>query len=77
MPTAFADEIDVLAKAKRAIGGDYVPSDAEPYMCEAQQDYFRRLLLEWKKSIFDASADTLQQLQDFHLIWAEMECFGL
>ena len=33
-------------------------------MCEAQQDYFRRLLLEWKKSIFDASADTLQQLQD-------------
>jgi DnaK suppressor protein len=64
MPIGFADEIDVLAKAKRAIGGDYVPSDAEPYMCDAQQDYFRCLLLEWKKSIFDASADTLQQLQD-------------
>jgi len=64
MPTAFADEIDVLAKAKRAIGGDYVPSDAEPYMSEPQLDYFRRLLLEWKKSILDAAAGTLQQLQD-------------
>jgi DnaK suppressor protein len=64
MSTTLGDEIDVLAKAKRLTGGDYVPNDAEPYMCEAQQDYFRRLLLTWKKSIFEASADTLQQLQD-------------
>jgi DnaK suppressor protein len=65
MPTTIrADEIDVLAKAKKAIGGDYVPDDSQPYMGEAQLDYFRRLLLEWKKSILDASADTLQQLQD-------------
>jgi DnaK suppressor protein len=64
MPTRLSDEIDVLAKAKRAIGGGYVPNDKEPYMCEAQQDYFRRLLNEWKKSILDASAGTLQQLQD-------------
>ena len=64
MPTAIADEIDVLAKAKRSIGGEYMPNDAETYMGEAQQDYFRRLLLEWKKSIFDAAAGTLQQLQD-------------
>jgi len=28
-------------------------------MNEAQQDYFRRLLLEWKKSILSASAGTL------------------
>ena len=64
MRTALADEIDVLAKAKRTLGDEYVPSDAEPYMNSAQQDYFRRLLLAWKKSILDASAGTLQQLQD-------------
>ncbi len=64
MPTAMGDEIDVLAKAKRAIGSDYVPSDSEPYMSATQRDYFRRLLLEWKKLILEASADTLQHLQD-------------
>jgi DnaK suppressor protein len=64
MATSLADEIDVLAKAKRSIGGEYVPNEDEPYMCDAQQDYFRRLLLAWKKSILDAAAGTLQQLQD-------------
>lgn len=64
MASSIADEIDVLAKAKRALGSDYVPDDSEPYMSEGQQDYFRRLLLQWKKSILDASAGTLQQLQD-------------
>ena len=62
--TVLSDEIDVLAKAKRAIGGDYTPSDAEPYMSETQLDYFRRLLGEWKKSILLSSAGTLQSLQD-------------
>jgi len=64
MPFEIADEIDVLAKAKRSIGTDYVPNDSDEYMCEQQLDYFRRLLLEWKKSILDAAAGTLQQLQD-------------
>lgn len=64
MPTSLADEIDVLAKARREIGGDYTPAEKEPYMCEAQQDYFRKLLNGWKRLILDASADTLQQLQD-------------
>lgn len=64
MATALSDEIDVLAKAKRALGGSYVPEENEPYMCEVQLDYFRRLLLAWKKSILDAAAGTLQQLQD-------------
>ena len=64
MATVLADEIDVLAKARRALPMDYVPSDDEPYMGEAQMDYFRRLLLEWKKSILSASAGTLQLLQD-------------
>jgi DnaK suppressor protein len=64
MANGGSDEIDVLAKAKRQIAGDYFPTDDEPYMGEAHLDYFRRLLLSWKKSIFDASAGTLQQLQD-------------
>ena len=65
MPTTtLADEIDVLAKAKRAIGGAYLPTADEAYMNEGQQDYFRKLLMAWKRSILDASAGTLQQLQD-------------
>jgi DnaK suppressor protein len=58
------DEIDVLAKARRSIEDGYAPSSDEPYMSDAQLDYFRRLLLEWKKSILAAAAGTLQQLQD-------------
>jgi len=64
MPTALADEIDVLAKAKREIGTDYVPTDKEQYMCEEHQDYFRKLLNGWKRLILEAAAGTLQQLQD-------------
>ena len=63
MASGLADEIDVLVKARRSLAGDYVPGDAEPYMCEAQLDYFRRLLQQWKKLILAASADTLVQLQ--------------
>ena len=62
--SVLSDEIDVLAKAKRAIGGDYTPDENEAYMNEAQLDYFRRLLGEWKKSILSAAAGTLQQLQE-------------
>jgi DnaK suppressor protein len=64
MATGGSDEIDVLAKAKRQIEGEYFPTGDEPYMCDAHQHYFRRLLVLWKKSILDASAGTLQQLQD-------------
>jgi DnaK suppressor protein len=64
MPSGIADEIDVLAKARRSVDQDYVPRDDDPYMSQAQQDYFRRLLIEWKRSILSASAGTLQQLQD-------------
>lgn len=64
MASVLGDEIDILAKARRSLPGEYVPTDGEPYMGEAQLDYFRRLLLEWKKSILSASAGTLQSLQD-------------
>ena len=64
MGTSLADDIDILVKAKRSIAGDYVPREDEAYMSEPQLDYFRRLLQAWKKAILEASADTLQQLQD-------------
>jgi DnaK suppressor protein len=64
MVSPLADEIDVLVKARREIGGSYVPSEDEDYMNERQRDYFRKLLLGWKRLILDASAGTLQQLQD-------------
>lgn len=64
MATAASEEIDVLEKAKRVIGPDYVPSEDEPYMDEKQRNYFRMLLLEWKRSIHDAAGQTLQSLQD-------------
>jgi len=64
MAAFTGDEIDILAKAKRAITGDYTPSDGEPYMCDAQLEYYRRLLLEWKKLIISAWRETLEQLQN-------------
>ncbi|MGV3553638.1 MAG: RNA polymerase-binding protein DksA [Croceibacterium sp.] len=64
MTSVLGDEIDVLAKAKRALDADYTPSDDEPYMSAQQLNYFRVLLLEWKKSILTASDLTLQSLQE-------------
>lgn len=64
MATSAADEIEILEKAKKSLVHDYVPSDAEPYMGEEQLNYFRLLLLEWKRSIHNASSVTLQSLQD-------------
>ena len=64
MATATRDDIDVLAKAKRALPHDYTPTDGDDYMSEQQLNYFRVLLLEWKKSVHEASEGTLQNLQD-------------
>ena len=58
------DDIDILAKAKRALDRDYAPSDQDEYMSAQQLNYFRVLLLEWKKSILTAAEGTLQLLQD-------------
>ena len=57
-------DIDILAKAKRALDRDYAPGDNEDYMSPQQLNYFRVLLLEWRKSILSAAEGTLQLLQD-------------
>ena len=64
MASVAGDEIDILAKARRSLDSDYTPSEDEPYMNERQMDYFRLLLVEWKKSILSAAEGTLQSLQD-------------
>ena len=64
MTSVLGDEIDILAKAKRALDADYTPSDDEEYMSPQQLNYFRVLLLEWRKSILSAAENTLQLLQD-------------
>ena len=60
---AFADQ-ERLARIKAAVGLDYVPDDDEAYMSARQLDYFRMLLLEWKRTIHTAAEITLQSLQD-------------
>jgi DnaK suppressor protein len=64
MASVPRDDIDILTKAKRALPSDYAPSEDEDYMSDAQMNYFRVLLLEWKKSILEASVGTMQNLQD-------------
>ena len=64
MASILGDDIDILAKAKRALDADYTPSESEEYMSKQQLNYFRVLLLEWKKAILSASEFTLQSLQD-------------
>lgn len=64
MANGLSVEIDILAKAKSEIAGDYLPGEDEPYMCQEHRDYFGELLTAWKRSILAASAGTLQQLQD-------------
>src|SRR3954468_18134049 len=64
MASMAGDDIDILAKAKRALSADYTPGDADEYMSAQQLNYFRVLLLEWKKAILSASEGTLQSLQN-------------
>ena len=64
MTIVSSRDIDVLEQAKRALPDNYTPDDAEEYMNDRQRNYFRVLLIEWKKSIHSAASSTLQQLQD-------------
>lgn len=42
----------------------YAPSEDEEFMCPRQIAYFRRLLIEWRRSILAESESTLANLQD-------------
>ena len=64
MAVSARDDSDILKQVKGNLEEDYVPSEDEPYMSDKQLDYFRMLLLEWKKSIHTSAGATLQSLQD-------------
>ena len=64
MASTASNVSEKLARAKSVVDDDYVPSDDEEYMEPRHLDYFRVLLLDWKKSIHDAAGQTLQSLQD-------------
>ena len=64
MAALAENDIDILAKARRSLDSDYTPSDDEEYMSDRQLEYFRQLLVEWRKSILSAAEGTLQSLQD-------------
>ena len=72
MATAAFGDSEKLAKVRAAVGADYTPDDDEPYMSERQLNYFRMLLLEWKRSIHTAAETTLQSLQDGPLREADL-----
>lgn len=64
MAAVASKDIDILEKAKRTLAPDYVPSEDEEYMNEQQKNYFRMLLVEWKRSIHASADATLQSLQN-------------
>ncbi len=57
-------EAESLKQATEAMHGEYRPSEDEEFMNPRQLDYFRSLLLQWKKSILDEAEQVLAQLQD-------------
>src|SRR3546814_14303997 len=65
MPTQIADvSADALLEAKSTLDSDYIPREDEPFMNERQQEYFRGLLIAWKKTILTEAESTLAKLQD-------------
>jgi len=42
---------------------DYMPSEDEPFMNDRQVEYFRRKLNNWKNSILDESAVTIESMK--------------
>jgi len=51
-------------KLEVTIDAEYRPTDAEPFMCDRQKEYFRRKLLDWKDSILNESRETLVHMQE-------------
>ena len=64
MAAGALSESEILAKANEALPDDYTPTDDEEYMNERQQQFFRKLLIEWKHSLHTEAGGTLQNLAD-------------
>ncbi|WP_455482579.1 RNA polymerase-binding protein DksA [Bartonella sp. B35(2025)] len=49
---------------KKKVGGQYRPSEDEPFMNEQQKAYFRAKLVSWKNDILKEARETLDNLQE-------------
>jgi DnaK suppressor protein len=54
----------VVKESDPNMDGQYRPTDSEPYMNEAQQEYFRRKLVRWREEILQGSTQTLRRLKE-------------
>ena len=50
-------------KAEYFLPEDYTPAEDEPFMNERQVEYFRRKLINWKNSILDETAVTIESMK--------------
>ena len=50
-------------KAEHFLPEDYRPAEDEPFMNDRQMEYFRRKLINWKNSILDESAVTIESMK--------------
>ena len=51
-------------KAESFLPNDYHPAEDEPFMNDRQTEYFRRKLTDWKNSILEESALTIEGMQE-------------
>ena len=50
-------------RAEYFLPEDYTPAEDEPFMNERQVEYFRRKLINWKNSILDETAVTIESMK--------------
>ena len=61
-----------MARRKRPLPVDYVPSNGESFMNARQREYFRLKLLNWRVDLLEVSNETLKYLQSESLAEPDM-----
>ncbi len=61
-----------MARRKRPLPADYVPSNGESFMNAKQREYFRLKLLNWRVDLLEVSNETLKYLQSESLAEPDM-----
>jgi DnaK suppressor protein len=50
-------------KTETFLPNDYKPADSESFMNDLQKEYFRKKLIEWRDSIMDETATTIESMK--------------
>ena len=61
-----------MARRKRPLPVNYIPSDGESFMNAKQREYFRLKLLKWRVVLLEESNETLKNLQSESLAEPDM-----